>query len=289
MRKQFVKTVTEMLEGDYNHVLLLGDIGVFGFRDAAIRFPGRVCNVGILEQATVSMAAGLAMTGFIPIVHTIAPFLVERAYEQLKIDFGYQDLPGIFVSVGASFDYASLGCTHHCPADVSLIENIPGFEIYVPGNQTELDKALKAPLTGPRYIRMSEHSYKLDLEFIKIDPTQQACVISVGPAVEMSLAATADLPITHVYSSTVNPFPLERLCEPLKAGIKKFFVVEPYFSSHLANKVRAFARAAGQKVDVYNFSVPRQFYRHYGKREQHYEEAEFTAPCLKEFIQSCLT
>ena len=115
MRKQLVRTVEAVLSEDDRVVLLLGDIGVFGFRNAFERFPHRVYNVGILEQATISMAAGLALEGFIPIFHSIAPFAVERALEQLKIDFGYQRLPGVIISVGASYDYAALGCTHHCP------------------------------------------------------------------------------------------------------------------------------------------------------------------------------
>ena len=101
MRKQFVTSVTRLLERDERVCLLLGDIGVFGFHDAFVRFPDRVYNVGILEQAMVSMAAGLASTGLIPIIHTIAPFLAERSLEQIKLDFGYQMLGGVFVTVGA--------------------------------------------------------------------------------------------------------------------------------------------------------------------------------------------
>ena len=134
MRKQLVKTVESILESNKRSVLLLGDIGVFGFRKSIERYPNRAYNIGILEQTTIGLAAGLSKTNLIPIVHTIAPFLVERAYEQLKIDFGYQELNGNFISVGSSYDYASLGPTHHCPGDVSMLKNIPNMQIIVPGN-----------------------------------------------------------------------------------------------------------------------------------------------------------
>ena len=127
MRKQFTSTTESILSTDERLVVLLGDIGVFGFRKSFEKFPKRICNIGILEQSTIGVAAGLAMTGFIPLVHTIAPFLVERSFEQLKDDFGYQKLGGNFVSVGASYDYAGLGCTHHCPADVAILKNIPNM------------------------------------------------------------------------------------------------------------------------------------------------------------------
>ena len=102
MRKQFVSTVEKLLELDNKLSLLLGDIGVFGFRNSLKVNPSRVYNIGILEQSTIGLAAGLSKTGIIPIVHTIAPFMVERAYEQLKIDFGYQKLSEIFTMVQRS-------------------------------------------------------------------------------------------------------------------------------------------------------------------------------------------
>ena len=108
MRKQFVKTVENILNADDKSVLLLGDIGVFGFRNAFKDHPTRTYNIGILEQSTIGLAAGLSKTGLIPFVHTIAPFIVERSLEQLKIDFGYQNLNGNFISVGASYDYSTL-------------------------------------------------------------------------------------------------------------------------------------------------------------------------------------
>ena len=119
MRKQLVKSVSNLLVNDKNTILLLGDIGVFGFRDSFKEYPDRVYNIGILEQSTISLSSGLSSVGLIPIVHTIAPFLVERCLEQLKVDFGYQELNGNFISIGSSYDYSSLGGTHHCPGDIS--------------------------------------------------------------------------------------------------------------------------------------------------------------------------
>ncbi len=290
MRKQFVTTVTELLRNDQRYVLLLGDIGVHGFRDAFKEFPKRVYNIGILEQATVGMAAGLAMTGLVPIVHTIAPFLVERAYEQLKIDFGYQNLPGLFVSVGASYDYASLGCTHHCPADVSLIENIPNFHIKVPGNQAELDMALRFPPADPTYIRMTEQSNHFFPERLQMGLTNaKVAVVAIGPCMDMALEASKDLPVYHVYSTLVTPFPFEKLYAPVKAGIQNVIIVEPYFSSHLADKIRAFARAGKYSLNVINFGLPRRFFAGYGNKDMHDAEAEFTADKLRMEIEQCLT
>src|SRR3989339_1983837 len=166
MRKQLVKTVQSTLATDDNVVLLLGDIGVWGFREAFKLYPERVFNIGILEQSTISLSAGLSMSGLIPVVHTIAPFLVERAYEQLKDDFGYQKLGGNFISVGASYDYAALGCTHHCPADVNILINIPGMEIVVPGTAEEFDKLFKESYNNGNitYFRLSERKNQTEVK-----------------------------------------------------------------------------------------------------------------------------
>ena len=74
MRKEFAQSASRLLDTDEKVVVLLGDIGVYSFKDAMTTHPTRAYNIGILEQSTISFAAGLAMTGLTPIVHTIAPF-----------------------------------------------------------------------------------------------------------------------------------------------------------------------------------------------------------------------
>ena len=139
MRKQFVKTVSNIFLKDKRCVILLGDIGVYGFKNLFKIDKKRIYNIGILEQSMISLSAGLAKAGLKPIVHTIAPFIVSRAFEQLKIDIGYNKLGAKFVSIGSSYDYAALGCTHHCPEDINLMYNIPNMQIVVPGSSEEFD------------------------------------------------------------------------------------------------------------------------------------------------------
>ena len=97
------------------------------------------------------------MQGFIPVVHTIATFLVERSLEQIKDDFGYQRLGGNFVSIGASYDLASWGSTHECPGDVGILKNVPEVEIVVPGSASEFDSLFKQAYRNghPTYFRLS--------------------------------------------------------------------------------------------------------------------------------------
>jgi transketolase len=272
MRKQLVKTVTDILEKDERVVLLLGDIGVHGFKEAFEKFPTRVYNIGILEQASVSLAAGLASAGLIPIFHTIAPFMVERAFEQLKDDFGYQKLGGNFISVGASYDYAALGCTHHCPGDVALMKTIPGMEVIVPGHPQEFDDLFRDRYNNgrPTYFRLSERSNSAPHGSI-IRVGKSGIVVAIGPMLDPVLKACEDLDVTVLYRAEVAPFIVPQ---------SQIIIVEPFYQGTMAYELN------GQRV--LSIGVPREFLRHYGKAEQHDEACGLTAPQIRKRIQEFL-
>jgi transketolase len=162
MRDRFVETTVELLASDPKIVLVLAEISMSAFNDLDLpeEIRHRIINVGIREQLMVGVAAGFAKEGYVPIVHTYAPFLVERAYEQLKLDFGHQGLSGVFISIGASYDAASSGRTHQAPADVSLISALPDWNIFVPGHADEVEDFMRhAALSGRNsYIRLAEES-----------------------------------------------------------------------------------------------------------------------------------
>lgn len=133
MRTAFAAEASELLDEDPLTAIVLAEISADLFAKAAARHPDRVLNVGIREQLMVSVGGGLALAGLRPIVHTYAPFLVERAFEQVKLDLGHQGGHAVLVSIGASYDAARAGRTHQAPEDVALIDSVPGFSVIVPG------------------------------------------------------------------------------------------------------------------------------------------------------------
>ena len=92
LRAQFGDTILELGKKNKKIVVLVSDISHGIFKKFSRLYKDRYYNVGICEQAIVNMAAGLRKTNLIPVVHTIAPFLIERSYEQIKLDFAYQKL-----------------------------------------------------------------------------------------------------------------------------------------------------------------------------------------------------
>ena len=189
----------------------------------------------------IGVAAGLALEGYRPVAHSYAPFLVERPYEQVKLDLGHQDLGAVLVSTGASYDASREGRTHQSPADVALISALPGWTIHVPGHPDELERAFASALKRDDrvYIRMSEERNPRPVhgDGLAVVRDGGSCVvIAVGPTLDPVLEATADLDVTVAYLSRVRPFdsaglraldPTEVvLVEPYQAGTSSAVVAD---------------------------------------------------------------
>lgn len=134
MRWTFQLSLYARMKADERMVLLYGDVGAGLWKAHHLDFRERVLNVGICEQATVSMAAGMAMQGLRPIVYTILPFLIERAFEQIKIDVAQQNLPvGL---VGHS--NGDCGPTHRELNAEALIGLMPNIAGYYPNHKNQI-------------------------------------------------------------------------------------------------------------------------------------------------------
>jgi len=271
MRAQLNKTLKRLFFKNKKLFLILGDIGVYGFKN--ILKSKRGINIGILEQASISFAAGLAKIGFIPIFHTIATFMVGRAFEQLKLDFGYNKLNGNFISVGASYDYAALGCSHHCPEDINLAKNIPNMQIIVPGNSYEFDKLFSECYSKniPKYFRLSsdENKIKCKVKFGKalvLNQGKMLTVIAVGPVLNIVYDICKKLNVNLVYYTTIRPFDKEAL-KKIKIKSKKILIIEPFYSGSITEEI--INSFKNQKIQIENLSVPYRLLTNYGKKEQH--------------------
>ncbi len=274
MRAQFVKTTSDLMQADQKVCLLLGDIGVHGFRHLLQNYPNRAFNIGILEQTTIGLAAGLAAMDMVPIVHTIAPFIVERAYEQIKIDFGYQKLGGNFVSVGASYDYAALGCTHHCPSDIGVLQLIPGMEIYCPGTSLEFDSLFKETYSNPapKYFRLSETQNTETLTVTRgeakvVRVGKAGVIIAVGNMLSKVIEAAADLDVSILYYATISPFDSQTLLSII-GDQNKIAICEPYYAA--GGLVAAVSKVLnGKKMAILNVGMSTIFSNHYGSALEH--------------------
>src|SRR4051794_34248523 len=192
MRKRFYRLAGEALDADPRVAVVFAEIGV----GEMPRHP-RFYNVGIREQLMVGVAAGLALEGYRPIVHSYAPFLVERPYEQIKLDLGHQDLGAVLVSCGASYDASREGRTHLAPEDVAALAALPGWTIEVPGHVEESERMLARALDNNDrvYIRLTEETNAAPLDgehltVVRRGSDEAPLVLAVGPALDPVLEAT---------------------------------------------------------------------------------------------------
>ncbi len=291
MRKQFVKTVSKIFLRDKKIVVLLGDIGVFGFRNLFKIDSKRIYNIGILEQSMISMSAGLSKAGLKPIVHTIAPFIVSRAFEQLKVDFGYNRLGAKFVSIGSSYDYASLGCTHHCPEDVNLMYNIPNMQIVTPGSSSEFDELFKASYKNkyPLYCRLSDYENKISfkVKFGKanfINKKSKTTILAVGTVLDFVYPIIKKKNINLIYLTTIRPFDKNIIENLRKNKIKSLIIIEPFYSGAIISEILKNYNLKEIKIKI--FSVPLKFLTNYGKKHQHDKKIGLTEKNLKKYISN---
>jgi transketolase len=272
MRETFVTTTTALLDEDPRTAVVLADISSDAFAPAHRRHPDRVINVGIREQLMTGVAGGLALTGMRPYVHSYAPFVIDRAYEQIKLDLGHQDVGAVLVSIGASYDASSEGYTHQSPGDVALLDTLEGWTVHVPGHPDEVPALLRAAArTDDRiYVRLSSqrngraYAPVNDLQVIRRGWAGAPVVLAVGPMLEPVLAATADLDVTVAYTLTPRPLDTRGLRELVSREVA---VVEPYLAGTSSRLVAAALSDVPHRV--LHLGVGRAEQRRYGTPADH--------------------
>ncbi len=140
MRKEFGRFIAEQAEIDERIYLLVGDIGYGIFDDFREKFPERFLNLGVCEQSIIGVSSGMALEGLRPYVYTITPFLIERPFEQIKLDIDQQNTN---VQLIGYADYPTQGPTH---AEIDarwLMGRFDNIDSYFPRNSEETRNALE--------------------------------------------------------------------------------------------------------------------------------------------------
>ena len=295
MRERFATTATELLDTDPRLALVLADISTAQFAPAAARHPERVINVGIREQLLISVAGGLALAGLRPIVHTFSSFLIERPFEQIKLDLTHQDVGAVLVSYGGSYDMTGEGRTHQAPGDVALISTLDDWAIHVPGHPDEAEALLRtaAAAGGRAYLRLSSQTNpeprpvgqsRLDL----VRRGNTATVLAVGPMLAPVLDAVASLDLTVLYATTIRPFDARTLHSAVTAArTADVILVEPYLTGTSTPQLSE--ALAGLPHRLLNLGISRTELRRYGTTAEHAAAHGLDPASLRQRIASFLT
>ena len=214
IRDAYGAALKELGEQDVRIVGLEADVasstksGIFGSA-----FPERYFNVGISELNMVSMAAGLARTGFIPFVNTFAVFLTTRGADPVQSLIAYDSLNvklcGTYCGLSDSYD----GASHQAITDLAFVRAIPNMTVITAADGAETRKAVfaMAEHDGPVYLRLSRAEapvyYSDDMDFqigrgITVREGGDVTIITTGTVLHKALEA-ADLLAQEGISATV--------------------------------------------------------------------------------------
>lgn len=162
MRNTVARKIAEYADDGKQFVVLSADLGYSVFDNFKEEHPDQFFNAGIAENTMVGVAAGLAMTGKKVYVYSIASFIAEKCFEQIREDICYPQLPVVLMGTGAGFAYGEAGVTHWANEDIGCLRTIPGLTILSPSDPVELDMLLDQSLIykSPIYFRLGKNGEK---------------------------------------------------------------------------------------------------------------------------------
>jgi len=215
-RDAYGKALVELGEKNKNVVVLDADLAAAtktgAFKKA---FPERFFDTGIAESNMMSLAGGLATTGFTVFASTFAMFAAGRAFEQVRNTIGY---PHLNVKIGATHAGISVGedgASHQCCEDIALMRSIPGMVIINPADDIEARAAVFAAAEhdGPVYMRFGRlavprvfsEDYKFEIgKAVTLKEGTDVTIIATGLMVNEAIEASKTLEAEGISVELIN-------------------------------------------------------------------------------------
>lgn len=215
-RDAYGKALVELGEKNKNVVVLDADLAAAtktgAFKKA---FPERFFDTGIAESNMMSLAGGLATTGYTVFASTFAMFAAGRAFEQVRNTIGY---PHLNVKIGATHAGISVGedgASHQCCEDIALMRSIPGMVIINPADDIEARAAVFAAAEhdGPVYMRFGrlavprvfDEAYKFEIgKAVTLKEGTDVTIIATGLMVNEAIEAAKTLEAEGISVELIN-------------------------------------------------------------------------------------
>ncbi|NBH14487.1 transketolase [Lachnospiraceae bacterium] len=172
MRTTVIERLKELAKQDDRIALITGDSGYSVVETFIEKYPERCFNMGINEQATASIAAGMALEGYKVYVYGIGNFPTLRCLEQIRNDICYHNAEVTVLATGGGFAYGQLGMSHHATEEIAAMRPFEHMRIYMPADPKEAVCALNDSYAyhGPAYIRLGRgHDEKIYDPSVNID------------------------------------------------------------------------------------------------------------------------
>jgi transketolase len=309
MRPTCVNKIFELAKRDPRVAYIGSDLDPQLVKRMKEEMPGRAFMEGVSEQHIVGMAAGLAMEGFIPFVHTIATFITRRCFEQVAVDLCLHNLPVRLIGNGGGLVYAPLGPTHLAIEDIAIMRALPNMTVVSVCDADEMvrfmDQTLDWP--GPIYIRLAKGYDPIvsrpELGFaigraIAMREAARASgyvlLIATGVATTRALEAAETLALEGIESTilhmhTIKPFDGEAVRRQAAEAQLVVTVEEHTVVGGLgAAVVDALAEAQRGMPPVKRLGIPDTFAHHYGSQDDLMEIYGLQPPQIAQTVRDGL-
>ncbi|TSC74946.1 MAG: transketolase [Parcubacteria group bacterium Gr01-1014_44] len=230
MRKEFSKTMEIIAAENKKVIFLTGDLGFMALENVRAAIKDRFINAGVSEQNMISMAAGLASQGLIPICYSIAPFAVFRPAEQIRVDICLHNMNVKIVGNGGGYGYGIMGSTHHALEDLAVLSSFQNMKCYVPFCNEDAEEVVKVMMEwiGPSYLRLGLGPKPTWLKLPKYTHTRKLAdgrsvtIVSIGPIILNALKAIEVMPEKDLVDLfVVSEMPLPTITTALQNSLKK--------------------------------------------------------------------
>lgn len=231
VRKEFSSWIENFGRNERRFIFLTGDLGFGALENVQAALQERFVNMGVCEQNMISVAAGLAQQGLMPLCYSIAPFAVFRPYEQIRVDLALHQMNVKVVGNGGGYGYGIMGATHHALEDIAVLSALPHFASFIPLCNSDVDGACVALFqhVGPSYLRLGFGVWPDDagkLEGFKPIRKLTGCrlarpkatVVGLGPVLLNVLPWILEEAETDVFA--VSQMPLVDLSDELLASLR---------------------------------------------------------------------
>ncbi|MEK7376008.1 MAG: transketolase, partial [Candidatus Margulisiibacteriota bacterium] len=194
LRDILIEKIYEKMKTDRDIFFLSADFGSFMLDKLRADFKDRFYNVGIAEQNLINVSTGLALEGYTVFAYGIAPFLIMRAYEQIRINLALlsalRPINVNIIGVGAGLSYDVSGPTHHCLEDIGIIRMLPNIELFCPSDGILMEKLTDHifKTKSPKYLRLDgkylpdiydkESNIEVEKGYCELNKGKDVCIVS---------------------------------------------------------------------------------------------------------------
>jgi transketolase len=229
MRNEFCNTIEKIAVENKKVIFMTGDLGFMALEGIQKAIGERFINAGVSEQNMLTMAASIASEGFTVLCYSIAPFVVFRPAEQIRLDVCLHNMDVKIIGNGGGYGYGIMGGTHHAIEDIAVLSSFQNMKCYIPFCAEEVREITTKMMKhrGPAYIRLEKGAKPEGFDLPIYKPVRKILdggkitIVSLGTTTLNALEALKSFGDQVADLFVVSEMPMAGLTPELIKSIKK--------------------------------------------------------------------